>query len=227
MRQLLGTIAVFALISCAAASEALDDDGAALPGAVTMAEVTVEGSPEGTADAIDLDERGKALEATRVALAAPYLDVRAVDVVSDGGGSTMLEVRTADGWHRLPDELLAYSDDDPGCGSIERESSIDEIRAEQGALVIVTSSDRELYDEERSGPLVVKKARACRESVEGWVCGEPTIVEARAELRALDEQSSDVVERSYASKYWVNADGEIETERPFDEATLAGAEPGT
>lgn len=232
MRQLVGTVVLFALISCAAASDALDDESATgSSGAITMAEVTVEGTPDSTVDstagAIDLDERGKALEATKVTLTAPYLDVRAVEVASDGSGSTMIEVRTVDGWHRLPDELLAYYEDDPGCPSIERESAIDEIRVEQGALVIVTSSDREVYDEARSGPLVMKKARACRESVEGWVCGEPTIVEAKAELRSLDDEASAAAEKSYRSKYWVNADGEIETERPFEESVLTGAEPGT
>ena len=230
MRQLAdlaGTLVVLALISCAAATEALDDEGPASPPKVTtIAEVTVEGTPE-VDSTIDLDERGKALESTKVSLAAPYLDVRAVDVTSEGSGSTALEVRTADGWHRLPEELLQYWEDDPGCPSIERESSIDEIRVEQGALVIVTSSDRELFDEDRSGPLVMQKARACRDSVEGWVCGEPTVVSATAKLQSLADESSPAIEKSYASKYWVNADGEIETERPFEEAALMGAEPGT
>jgi hypothetical protein len=226
MRQLVGTLVVFSLISCAAASDVLDREGAASQ-ATTMAEVTIEGSPK-TSEEI-AHARGKALETTKVALAAPYLDVRAIDVASDGSGSTMIEVRTADGWHRLPNELLAYYEDDPGCPSIERESSIDEIRVEQGNLVIVTSSDREWYDEAHAGPLVTQKARACRESVEGWICGEPTIVSATLELRSLDEElaTAPAIKRSYESKYWVNADGEIETDRPFDEVTLAGAEPGT
>lgn len=229
MRQLAdlaGTLAVFALISCAAATEALEDEGPAPSTKVTtISEITVEGTPE--LDAIDLDERGKALESTKVTLAAPYLDVRAIDITSDGSGSTMLEVRTADGWHRLPEEMLKYWEDDPGCPSIERESSIDEIRVEQGAIVVVTSSDRELFDEDRNGPLVMQKARACRDSVEGWVCGEPTVVSATAKLQRLTDESSPAIEKSYASKYWVNADGEIETERPFEEASLMSSEPGT
>lgn len=226
MRQLVGTLVVFSLISCAAASEVLDGEATgAGTASTTMAEITIEGTPE--VEPIDLDARGKALESTKVTLAAPYLDVRAVDVTSDGSGSTMLEVRTTSGWHRLPDELLQYWEDDPGCPSIERESAIDEIRVEQGALVIVTSSDRELFDEDRSGPLVMQKARACRETDDGWVCGDPTVVSATAKLRSLADDPAPATEKSYASKYWVNADGEIETERSFDEASLAGAEPGT
>lgn len=227
MRQLVGTVVLFALISCAAASDALDDDGPGTPSAFTMAEVTVEGTPEPSMDAIDLDARGKPLETTKVDLSAPFLDVRAIDVASDGRGWTMLEVRTAEGWSRLPDELLAYDEEDPGCPSIERESSIDEIRVEQGALVVVTSSDREVYDDGRAGTLVAKKARACRETSEGWTCSEPTVVEAKVALRSLDDESSEAVEKRYSSRYWVNADGEIETERPFDESVLTGAEPGT
>lgn len=225
MRQLAGTLVLFGLISCAAATEVFDNE-ATSSGTTTLAEITVEGTPE-AAEEIDLDERGKALEHTKVTLAAPYLDVRAVDVTSDGSGSTMLEVRTANGWHRLPEELLQYWEDDPGCPSIERESSIDEIRVEQGHLVIVTASDRELFDEDRTGPLVMSKARACRESEEGWVCGEPTVVAATAKLQSLVDEAAPAVEKSYASKYWVNADGEIETERTFDEASLAGPAPGT
>lgn len=226
MRQLAGTLALFALISCAAATEALDDEGPAPSAKVTtISEVTVEGTPE--VDSIDLDERGQALATAKVTLAAPYLDVRAIDITTDGSGSTMLEVRTADGWHRLPEQLLQYWEDDPGCPSIERESSIDEIRVEQGALVVVTSSDRELFDEDRTGPLVMKKARACRDSDEGWVCGEPTIVSATAKLQNLADERAPAVERSFTSKYWVNADGEIETERSFEEGALMGAEPGT
>lgn len=225
MRQLLGTLVVFSLISCAAASEVLDESASATSNSTTMAEITIEGTPEG--ETIDLDARGKALESTKVSLAAPYLDVRAVDVASDGSGSTMLEVRTASGWHRLPEAMLQYWEDDPGCPSIERESSIDEIRVEQGALVIVTSSDRELFDEDRSGPLVMQKARACRDTDDGFTCGEPTVFAATAKLQSLADEPAPAIERSYASKYWVNADGEIETERAFDEASLAGAEPGT
>jgi hypothetical protein len=221
MRQLVGTLVVFSLISCAAASEVLDGDSRT----TTIAEITVEGSPD--AETIDLDERGKALESTKVSLAEPYLDVRAVEMAKDGGGSTMLEVRTASGWHRLPDELLQYWEDDPGCPSIERESSIDEIRVEQGTLVVVTSSDRELFDGERSGPLLMKKARACREADEGWSCSEPAIVSATAKLQNLGDEAAPTIERSHASRYWVDADGEIEVERPFDEAGLTGAGPGT
>jgi hypothetical protein len=224
MRQLVGTIVLFALISCAAAAEAVDADEP-VSTTKTMAEVTVEGTPE--LETIDLDARGKALETTKVTLAAPYLDVRAVDVTNDGSGSTMLEVRTADGWHRLPDELLQYWEDDPGCPSIERESSIDEIHVEGGSLVVVTSSDRGMFDEDRSGDLVMQKARACRETDEGWVCGEPTVVAATAKLQSFSDESAPAFEKSFASKYWVDADGEIETERSFDEASLAGAEPGT
>jgi hypothetical protein len=225
MRQLAGTIVLFALISCAAATDALDDDATG-SGTATLAEITIEGTPE-AGEVIDLDARGKALELTKVALAAPYLDVRAVDIESDGGGSTMIEVRTEGGWHRLPDELLQYWEDDPGCPSIERESSIDEIRVEQGALVIVTSSDRGVFEDDGAGTLFTSKARACRESDEGWVCGEPTIVSATAKLESMTDDSAAALEKSYASKYWVNADGEIETERPFEEAVLARAEPGT
>jgi hypothetical protein len=43
----------------------------------------------------------------------------------------------------------------------------------------------------------------------------------------MADDSAAALEKSYASKYWVNADGEIETERPFEEAVLARAEPGT
>lgn len=225
MRQLAGTLIVFSLISCAAASEVLDDERDGMP--TTMAEVTVEGSPEETGDAIDLDAAGSALEKTKITLAAPYLEVRAVDVKNEGHGATFVEVRTIDGWHRLPDELLAYDDEDPGCPSIERESSIDEIRVEQGALVIVSTSDHETYDGDRSGPLMTKKARACRDSVDGWVCGEPTVVAANVKLQSFEDEAAPAIERSYTTKYWVNADGEIETERPFDDAALTGTEPGT
>ena len=222
MRQLVGTIVLFSLISCAAATDVFDDEASSSAVTTTMPEVTVEGSPEAAdptdsnGQAIDLDARPNALTDTKITLSAPYLEVRAVDIVKEGGGSTMLEVRTADGWHRLPDELVKYWEDDPGCPSIERESSIDEIRVEQGAVVVVTSSDREVFeDEQQSETLGMKKARACRDTVEGWVCGEPTVVEAF------------LGERTYASKYWVDADGEIETEHPFIEAALKSAEPGT
>ena len=73
----------------------------------------------------------------------------------------------------------------------------------------------------------MQKARACRDSDEGWVCGEPTVVSATAKLESLADESAPAIERSYASKYWVDADGEIETERPFEEASQMGAEPGT
>ena len=81
MRQLAGTIALFALMSCAAATEVLDEEAPA--SVITLSEVTVVGSPE----AIDLDvplaklceegntctEDPKALESAKISLAAPFL----------------------------------------------------------------------------------------------------------------------------------------------------------
>lgn len=237
MRQLAGTFVVFSLISCAAATEVLDDESSA--GVTPIAEVTVEGAPE----AIDLDvpvtelcderamckEDTDALKDAKISLAAPFLEVRAIATTTEGGGSTMLVVRTDGGWQKVPDTFLSYFDEDPGCPSIERDSAITEIRVEHGALVVVRTSDREWFDDDRSGPLETSKARACRELDGAMTCGEATVVAAKLSLRSRDDESAPAIEKTFATKYWVDADGEIESEHPYDDDATwtAATAPGT
>lgn len=234
MRQLAGTLVLLFLLSCAAATEALDDDSASV---TTIAEVTVEGAPQ----AIELDvplaklcEEGKtcsedheALKDAKIALAAPYLEVRAIAVRDEGSGSTMLAVRTVDGWQSLPDSFVTYYEDDPGCPSIERESAITEVRVDQGSLVVVTASDREWMGESQSGALEMSKARACREVDGEMSCSEPTVVSAKLSMRSFDDDEAPAAERTFATKYWVDADGEIESEHPYDDASWDATPPGT
>jgi hypothetical protein len=235
MRQLAGTILTFALLSCAAAADVLDTEGPAT--ATTIPEITVEGSPP----VIDLDvpvaelcKEGKtckedpaALSEAKVSVAAPYLEVRAIDVAEEGAGSTMLAVRTAEGWRALPETFVSHSDDDPGCPSIERESAIVEVRVEQGAVVVVTASDRQWIGDEHWGNLEMSKARACREVDGELTCGEPTVVEARLSMRTSEDDETRAPLRTFSTKYWVDADGEIETDKGFEPDSLAEAAPGT
>lgn len=144
------------------------------------------GSCGGSADA---QERSTALASTKVTLAAPFLDIRAVTVPTEGGHETNLEVRTEDGWLTVPEPLLVEWDDDPGCPSIEREIAIAEVKVERGTLVVVTTADRD--------SVVLTKARACRLEEGEVSCSPPETVSA--------------------TRYWVDADGELEVDEPVDD----------
>lgn len=147
-----------------------------------LPEVTIEGDGVAVSDA---------LADARVTLDAPFLDVKAVTVPTSGGTATNLVVRTEDGWITVPVPLLEQWDDDPGCPSIERETTIVEVRVERGALVVVTTADRD--------SVLLERARACRLEAGEIECGAPETVSA--------------------TRYWVDADGELEV----DDAT--GADP--
>lgn len=222
-RVAISLAAWMAVVSCGGAP---DDAPAPAPAAAggepgleitVLDEVTVEGEPSGDPDV---------LERAHVALAPPFLDLKAVTVSNEGRTETNLVVRTAGGWFPVSAPLLVAWDDDPGCPSIERESAIMEVRVERGALVVVTTADREWHSETRSGFVQLTKARACRVADAEVECGEPETVAATLSSHPLEREgvgddTPDMPEAAqvFSTRYWVDADGELEVAEPYDDAT--------
>ena len=195
-------------MSCAASSEVVDlDDEAKEPSVTTLAEVTVEGSPEA--------EDPDALKDAKITLRAPFEQLHSIAVKNEQGGETKLVVTTSDGVsHPVTTPFVSWFEDDPGCPSIERESAIIEVRAEGGAIVVLTKSDRGFFDNDENGELEMVNARACRMGDDDtFECSEKEIVSAELVTYEGDERR---VKRSFKSRWWVDADGEIEVDQAFD-----------
>lgn len=136
-------------------------------------------------------ESGTALAKVPVALAAPFLEVRAIEVETGRATETHLVTRTAAGWFALGRASIVDYHDDPGCFSIERDSGLVSVRVEGGttpALVVVESTNRgarmEEVEPDESGtvhPIVwdddTHRARACRAESSGYVaCDAPVVL---------------------------------------------------
>ena len=175
-------------------------------------EVTVEGEPARASSALD---------DARIELTAPFLDVKAVTTSSDGRTETYLVVRTADGWVQVDAPLLVAWDDDPGCPSVERESTIAEVRVERGVLVVVTTADRDWYADARSGFVQLTKARACRLADGAVTCSDAETVAASLSSHADGDDTPDMPEaaQTFSTRWWVDADGELELAETYDDAS--------
>lgn len=115
----------------------------------------------------------EALDGAPVALEAPFLDVKTIEVETGRSRDTFLVVKTTEGWTAVRDAILSQEHDDPGCPSIERESAITEVRVDRGALVVYTTADRE----DENGPVRLTHARSCRIGDWAPTCSTPETIE--------------------------------------------------
>lgn len=212
---------MLATLSCGGAVEApgagapdRDEDADGAVELTILDEVVVEGLPDEAEPGEPGGEASQdALAGVGITLAAPYHAVRAVRADLAGGRATRLVLRTDAGWVPMEGDLLAEWDDDPGCPSIERERRIVEIRVERGVLVVVTESDRTEFADDTVGTLVLHRARACALEDDAVRCGASEIVEAAF----VGETSKDAL--AFATRYWIDADGELEIDEVFDAGT--------
>lgn len=211
-------VAWLALVGCGGAPEAAPAPAATVaePEAelelTLLDEVTVEG---------ELARASNALDEARIALAPPFLDVKAETTTTDGRTETSLVVRTADGWVHVDEPLLVAWDDDPGCPSVERENAIVEVRVERGVLVVVTTADRDWHSDARSGFVQLTKARACRLADGAVTCSDAETVAASLSSHADGDDTPDMPEaaQTFSTRWWVDADGELEVAEAYDDAT--------
>jgi hypothetical protein len=122
-------------------------------------------------------ETKEALGNARIALDAPFFDVRAIEVENGSGKAVFLVVRTDEGWTAVRQAILTADRNDPGCPSIEREDSIVELRVDREQLIVMTSASRG----EEEGVLRLTHMRACRTGEWGTRCSEPETVESTFE----------------------------------------------
>lgn len=145
-----------------------------------------------------------------------FIEVKAVSVATGGATSVFLLVNGKGGWTAIRTPFLTSYNDDPGCGSIEREASIKKVHTDGDALVVTTESGRTYWksDDDR-GELTLTHARACHP---GAACAFGAVVQAKA-VTQLDSEVPTRM-RFFHTSYTVDSSGAIIPATVFDETQL-------
>jgi hypothetical protein len=168
------------------------------------------------------DEDPKALAHARIALAAPYLEVRAIAIETGNTAEIHLVVRTEDGWRASLDASITDWHDDPGCPSTFRDREIGEVRVEgtdAPALVELSSasrgageeylgSDADGHEQVTLWNIVVDRARACRIEGDNVVCDKRSVFRAVRETWEPGAQKP-TGEAIFATSYLIDDAGHV------------------
>lgn len=161
-----------------------------------------------------------------VKVAAPVLEVAAIEVETGWARETHVVVRTAEGFRALTHASVVGYHDDPGCFSIERDSGLSAIRVEGDTLVLVEGTARgsrmEEPVEDGQGAVsmvtwddVTDRAVACRLAAEG-TCDAPVVVRIeRVPSTTADGRKSEVL---FSTPYALDPAGHVLPETRYQEA---------
>jgi hypothetical protein len=103
-----------------------------------------------------------------------FLGVRALRVKDGEGGYTALLAQRAEGLLALPVTWDVDDPNDPGCGSIVRDTGLEEVTVQHGALVVVSLGERVTYvsaadDEDGAREVLLRSVMVVRSSGESFV----------------------------------------------------------
>lgn len=166
-------------------------------------------------------ETPKVLDGANVALAFPYLDVKAVSFETGYSIESYLLVRRADGWTAVRSAVLYVNHNDPGCGSIERPGDVLDVHVEKGALVVKSTAGRTWMNPKNElGDLTLTYARACRPTATGIACGTPEVVDAKVVIHDDEQPDAPTTTRFFTTTFAVGAGVAVEPAKRFDEDEL-------
>ncbi|MBX3227689.1 MAG: hypothetical protein KIT84_15140 [Labilithrix sp.] len=155
-------------------------------------------------------------EALAGAMTDPFLDLKAVRVEIGGGTEVYLLVLGTSGWEAVRTPFLNAFDDDPGCGSIEREVAIKDVHEDGDRVVVTIESGRGYYkDDDDYGELTLASARSCRA---GAACAQAEVVEAKAVAHHGEGEPDRT--RTFTTTYSIDAKGAVVPAAKFDETAL-------